>query len=374
MLQGTEPSVVRSQHYVPRHYLRQFGYPGTEQISLARIEPYHYVARASIGGQCQEDYFYGDDGQVDGLLQMAEQDLSPVLPDVCKNNSFNKQELNALSMMTVLLHMRTRKAVAKAKLVPKMIFFKVVDEAIKSGKLPPPPDGWTPDMADVGGVPGFLIAHSIPCWLETFTLTPKLLRAPATTAFITSDHPVILLNQFAQGAHPLRPFCGFGQSGFQILLPLSPRHCLFFYDPKTYKAGTRNGQLIDLQEADVATINALEIQSAERCIYFNDAVPENVARNLVGRNQGLRKPIDDALRLYPGTNPEEELLHFREPALKVVRPWSFCRRLENPKARPGDRRDVLWTDCIQRLMDDLEQGRLQGDLSSHFSGIISGRL
>jgi hypothetical protein len=261
--------------------------------------------------------------------------------------------------------------VAKAKLLPKMMFFKLIEEEIKAGRLPAPQGGWTPEMADIGGVPGFLVACSIPCWLETFTLTPKLLRAPATTAFITSDHPVILLNQFAESAHPLRPFCGFGQSGFQIMLPLSPQHCLFFYDPKTYKAGARNGQLIDLQESDVATINALEIQSAERCVYFNDSVPENVARNLICRFQGLRKPIDDALRDYPGGNPEEELIHFREPALKVVRPWSFCRRLDNPKLRPGDRRDVLWTDCIQRLMDDLEQGRLERDLFSHFRGIIA---
>jgi len=74
----------------------------------------------------------------------------------------------------------------------------------------------------------------------------------------------------------MRPFCGFGQCGFQILLPLSPRHCLFFYDPKTYKAGTRNGRLIELQDFEVTTINALEIQSAERCVYFNSTVPETV--------------------------------------------------------------------------------------------------
>ena len=120
------------------------------------------------------------------------------------------------------------------------------------------------------------------------------------------------------------------------------------------------------------TINALEIQSAERCVYFNDTVPENVARNLIGRYKGLRMPIDDALRIFPSSNPEEELFHFRESALKVVRPWSFCRLLDNTKSRPGERRDPLWTDCIQRLMDDLEHGRLQGDLHSYFSDIISG--
>jgi hypothetical protein len=75
---------------------------------MARIEPYHYVAHARIGGQRKEDYFYGDDGQVDGLMQIAEQDLSPALRDVCTNSSFNTQKLNALSMMTALLHMRIR--------------------------------------------------------------------------------------------------------------------------------------------------------------------------------------------------------------------------------------------------------------------------
>ncbi len=363
--------VVRNQHYVPRHYLRQFGYPRTELISLARIDPYHFVPRAGIGDQCKEDYFYGEDGEVDELMQIAEQDLAPVLPSVCKGNSFDNQQLNGLSMLMALLHLRTKKAVEKATLYPRLEFFKVIEEGIKSGELPAPEGGWTFKMAQISGVPRFLVPYTIPCWLETWSLTPKLLLAPAKAAFVTSDHPVILLNQFASDTDPVKTFCGFGQSGFQILLPLSPQHCLFFFDPNTYESGTGTGQTMKLQQTDVEAINALQIQSAARCVYFNDTVPENVAKEMIEKYKGLRMPAEDAMRIYPGANPNEEIYHFREPALKVVHPLSFCRMLSNPKRRPGQRREPLWTSLIGQLLDDWKEGRLKnGDLMEHMKSIL----
>jgi hypothetical protein len=137
-------------------------------------------------------------------------------------------------------------------------------------------------MADFDGVAKMLIGETIPCWFEMLTLKCKILRAPPNTAFVTSDHPVLTLNQFAEGAHPFRNFVGFAKAGFQLLLPIAPPLCLYFYDEKTYKAGTRHGDLIALTPQDVETINALQIQSADVCIYFNDSVPEHKATRKSG--------------------------------------------------------------------------------------------
>jgi hypothetical protein len=186
--------VVREQHFVPRHYLRQFGYPGTERISLARIDPFKYAINASIGDQCKEDYFYGEDGEVDELIQIAENDLAPSLRTVCGGNSFDYQHLNALTVLTVLLRLRTRKAAKEAGLIPQREFYEVTQAGIDAGHIPAPKGGWTRDMVDVEGAPGFLIGFTIECWMELFTLTPKLLLAPASAVFVTGDHPVILLS------------------------------------------------------------------------------------------------------------------------------------------------------------------------------------
>ena len=371
MLESGKSPVVREQHFVPRHYLRQFGYPGTERISLARIDPFKYAINASIGDQCKEDYFYGEDGEVDKLMQIAENDLAPALRTVCCGNSFDYQHLNALTVLTVLLRLRTRKAAKEAGLIPQREFYEVTQAGIDAGHIPAPKGGWTRDMVDVEGASGLLIGFTIECWMELFTLTPKLLLAPASAVFVTSDHPVILLNQFAEGADPLRSFCGFTQSGLQILLPLSSGHCLFLFDPATYQVPNNPGQVINLSQAEVETINALQIQSAERCIYFNDTVPESVAKNLVENYRGLRVPIEDSLRVYPGANSDEEIRHLREPTLKVVGPWSFCRPVPHPPVRPGDRRNPRYSAGIERFVEEREQGWLQGDFWPRFQKILA---
>ncbi len=273
-------------------------------------------------------------------------------------------------MLAVLLHVRTRKDVRAAELSPRRIFFEVIQHAIETGRLPAPKGGWTQEMAGIGGMSGMLIGNAIPCWFEMTTLACKLLHAPTGAAFITSDHPVLMLNQFAEGAHSLRNFVGFAQSGFQLLLPIAPHLCLYFYDGKTYKAGTRNGQVISIDANNVEIINALQLQSAEVCVYFNETIPEHIVRNLIEKYKGLRRPMQDHLRTLPGRTPNEQLLYQQAPPLKLPRPWTFSHFLNSGKVQPGTRRDPIRTEAIDRVMDDLQAGRQYGDLFEYMDQVL----
>jgi hypothetical protein len=361
---------VRRQHFVPRHYLRQFGYSDTEQISLARIEPYHYVPKATIARQCQEDYFYDDDGKLEDLLKLGEDDMAPVLVDVCRKMAYSDRELGLLRMLAVLLHVRTRKAAEAAKVFPRRMFAEVTQAGIDSGELPPPPEDWNPEAVDFSGVSAMLIGNAIPCWLEMSTLDCKLLHAPATSAFVTSDNPALLLNQFADGAHPLRRFVGFAQSGFQLLLPLSPRVCLYFYDRRVFKVGKGNGQVVEIGDSDTNTINTLELQSADVCLYFNDTVPENRARGLIEKYKTLRKPIQDSLRTLPGRTANEQFLHLQSPPLTLPRPWTFSHVQNADVVRPGTRRDPIWTAAIWKVVDEIEAGHPPQDFFNRMEQIL----
>ena len=161
----------KSQHFIPQHYLRQFCSESTKHICAARIFPYTFIPSASIAGQCQEDYFYREDGDLDQLLTKSESDLAPVLVDVTKNESFNQQQIDSISLLAVLLHARTKKTIQDAKLLPAHVAFDVINTGINQGHIPEPNGGFHKDMIDFKGVAGMLMTTAIPCWLEMRTLS-----------------------------------------------------------------------------------------------------------------------------------------------------------------------------------------------------------
>jgi Protein of unknown function (DUF4238) len=271
--------------------------------------------------------------------------------------------LIALRLLAVLLHVRTRKAIETAKVFPKYIAYEVIKHGIETGRLPAPPGGrWTEDMMDFGGVAGSLIKEAvIPCWMEMQTMQLKLIRAPQPDYFITSDNPVVILNQFCARANSPRSFAGFSLTGFQVLLPVSPGLCLFFFDQKIYKVGSRSSRLVLISPQDVEIINALQFQSADTCIYFHDLTSEPRLRAWATKYGSLRSSVRGTLRHMPGRNDREEFLHMRAPAGRLPSQWNFCRYRRRITAQIGSRRDPAWSESIERLMRDLDKNPLRAN-------------
>jgi len=219
----------KRDHFLPRHYLRQFQYGESGKIAIATVNPCRVIGLGPIDRQCQEDFFYEKNKALNKILWQSENDLAPVLVTVTQNLDFNSKERVALNFLVALFHLRTKSAVEQAKIFPRKVAHEFITSQIESGKLPQPPGGWNEDMMDFGGVPGTIIKEGvIPCWMEMQTLDCKLLCAQSGDFFVTSDNPVAMLNQFAVGAHPICSFVGFAQSGFQLLLPLSLVSAPFF--------------------------------------------------------------------------------------------------------------------------------------------------
>ena len=344
----------KRDHFVPQHYLRQFRVGETDQMAIATIDPAKFIGLGSIDRQCQRDFFYEKDDALNEILWQSENDLAPVLARVTTRMDFDPKDRFALNFLAVLLHLRTKSAVEQAKLFPRRIAHEVISHGIQTGKLPEPEGGWREEMMDFKGVPGTLIRESaIPCWMEMQTLECKLLQSESHNYFVTSDHPVAILNQFCVGAHPLRSFAGFSLSGFQLVLPLSPSLCAFFYDPKVYKVGSRRRRAMDISREDVAIINSLQVQSADKCLYFHDPSIAEEVESLVRSYANLRTPIKDTLRSYPGRKANEEILHHKARSVRLSTTWTFCRHHRHVNKKPGDRRDAAWSDAIQRVSEDM---------------------
>ena len=360
-------------HFVPRHYLRQFAIEGTtEMVAAARVSPYIFLGAKAIKAECQQVDFEEGDKKLSELLKTTENDIAPVLAAVVKKKNFAEPELVGLRWLAATLHVRTRKAVESHKVFPKQMFYDVIKNAIETGKLPLPPEGkWTKEMVDCKGMPGFLMSNVIPCALEMQTLSCKILEASGGSFFITSDNPVAVLNQFCENAKTNRSHAGFSKSGFQLLLPISPKLSLFFYDSKIYKVGSRRHRLIEISIDDVEIVNSLQIQSAENSVYFHTAELEDEIKQLISLYAQLRMPADSSLRILPGPTPEEEILHFRQLSVKLPKLWKFCNLRRRVNYGVGDRRNPAWTALISELMNDFEKHPNGGDIQTRLEKILA---
>lgn len=365
----------KRQHFVPQHYLRQFRIQGTKQICTAKVDPLSIVGPASIRHQCQEDYFYQGDGKLDEFLTRTERDLAPVLIRVSGAGAFDTKELVALRFLAVTLHSRTRKTIEHSKLFAKRMAHQSLMRAIARGELPLPEDGLSEDMIDFSGVAATIMgASAIPCWLEMHTLECKLLHAASGSAFITSDHPVVLLNQLFSSKRSIRSFAGFSRSGFQLILPISPRLCLFFYDPKIYKVGTRRGRTVEIETEDVEIVNSLQIQNAEECIYFHDMTASTLVERLVARHVKLRKDRRSHLQEYSTDNDNQTILHQKVPSPTLPRAWSFCKIRRHTNIGADNRRDPAWTAMIEALVHDMERNPSGGDIFDRLEKILGDKI
>lgn len=347
----------KSQHYLPQHYLRQFHTGNSKQIAVVRIKPFGFFPCATIKKQCKADYFYKTDGELDQIFTKLEKDLAPIITQVADNRQFSSEELTALQLFAVVTHSRTRRAVEEAKVYPKKVFTEVIQAAISRGDLPPPPNGeWNESMVDFGNVAGhlFMKTNVMTGWLETRTMGCKLLEAAPKSSFVTSDHPVILMNEMLTSTLPHRSFVGFSRSGFQMLLPISPSIYLFFYDPKVYKVGGRRHQLVKISTEDVELLNSLQVQSAEECMFLRDPSMGEQAEKLVSKYASLRSGIGNSLRELPGRNNKEKILHHVQFSPDLVKPWSFCRLQRRPRIGEDYRRDAAWSAYVQEVAKEMD--------------------
>lgn len=361
----------KSQHFVPQHYLRQFRIGSANHVAVARLNPFLFIKSAAIKKQCKEDYFYGDDGDLDELLQNFETGLAPVLLRVSQEETFNEQDAVLLRMFSVILHMRTRKVIDNSKVFDKHIAHYVIQSAIERGELPPPEGGLTKDMFDFKGGASRLFQCVIPCWLETFTLHFKLIKTENSARFITSDNPVITLNQYFQKQKSPRSFAGYSRSGFQLLLPISPTLCIFFYDPKLYKVGTRKSNLVTISADDVEIVNSLQVQSAESCLYYNDANMEHAVSVLIQRCIHLRENREGLLKEIPGQNANETLVHHKTESARLPKIWNFCKLLRYPSVGLNNRRDPEWSEIISKLILDMKKNRTQESVFTRIDRIVA---
>jgi hypothetical protein len=321
----------KNQHYVPRHYLRRFALPGGKRILLYVIDTNTFPPPAPLKTQCSKDYFYGKDTRFEKILTNLEGRAESLFSTVCQTDSIPKDALTKRDILAVLgvMQGRTRISIEQRD--------SLFDQAMKATMRKDPEfeaitsipkadldkfkfrDGLSPQRAVVTALlTGYRIGD----------LGIKILKSETNRHFITSDNPVVVVNQAFAMLLPKLNTHGLSMRGIQLILPLDPFRCLFAFDLNAYRVGKRSGDCVKLaREEDVELINALQVQNADQHLYFQDATDCSHVRLLINRYSRLRRTTGGFARTidsapFDPTHPSFAVLEM--PQVKIPAPWSFC--------------------------------------------------
>lgn len=344
------------QHYVPRLYLRKFACDESCRcIDILRVSPYRHIGRGSIAGQCQSANFYKDDGMLDEMLTEIESMIGNPLKSLLSSKRLDEELRGAVEVLAVTMLLRTQKATALASLMPKDYAYWTLQAASARNELREPPGGFKKEHIRFRGAASLLFSATFaPLLLEMKTLECALVTPHSGRNFITSDHPVILLNPYFSnylGEKSTRSFSGFGRSGFILTLPLSPQVCVLFYDSGVYSIPSTSSRPLKIGNQDLDTINGLQIQSALRCVFSNGHVSEDYYRKLWDKYSASRTSIESHQTNQP-LSDRSWLSFFRMSSARLAAPLHFCRERANPRIGPDAMRHPAWSELVDQVCRD----------------------
>jgi hypothetical protein len=303
-----------------RNFAVDCGPTGPRRIGLFNIPRRLFVPSASIKAQAQRHKLYGD-AETEMALAELEGAASAVIRKAIRDGSLPPRSDDAhYTLVTYVIFQAERTPTAVAaheehveKLVKKLASFEVdlapyVDQiSVKSSD----PVRETLEMAAA-------------CHYVALDLCSKLLLRTGKTRFITSDHPVVLYNQFMEKRRKPGSGTGLSSLGLQVFLPLSPDVCLILFDPGVYKVGStlRQTELrINSSEADVQALNLLQIANAGSLLFFDASVTDTQVREALAQAEPLRLSVRTCVNAYPnaanGSGTSEHLIHYFKKDLRA---------------------------------------------------------
>ena len=346
-------SLNKNQHFVPQHYLRNFAADiKRRQVAVFHIKSKHHVNGASLRSQCAHDHYYGKDDAIDSRLRELEGRAGPAIALVLKNSA--PPAVGGKSHMDLLefaLIQRARTPAAAA--VNEAMFAQMMRHA---PAMPEDPRDTARRRLEFSLK---MAGHGVRLLSD---MVLKVLYNRTDVGFITSDAPVVFHNVLcadvaAQGT------LGYSCSGLMILLPLSTRHMLLFYDSAVYRVGNYKDRVLHVTDPSViAHLNAMQLNVALNALYYNgaNATAQSINEMPLSLHHPRHELVTSVVAREVGGN--SELVHFYERPPTVMLACDFVEvkdyykrippleraRLVRPHAEALIKKDHVWSTFQER--------------------------
>ena len=278
----------KKQHYVPQLILRYFSTDREKKCTnVFNPDKEFYKRDCPLKDQAQENYFYGENGEIEKSLSNIESKVAPILLSIVRDikaPSIDTEDYGDLLIFTLLLGGRTRFVAERSNEVLNKLF---------------------QELAIVGDKPSvkeknIRIKHKRPA-VEILRATVKALKGAddlkmklvvnkTKIKFITSDNPVVKYNQYLEMRNHPGGHTGLLNKGLQIFFPLSPDLMIHYYDDWAYKVGDRKKLFVSVEdESDISQLNFLQIVNCYKSTFSTNSTNEHYLLQLSQKAKKLRK-------------------------------------------------------------------------------------
>lgn len=310
--------VPREHHFVPQFYLRYFSANG-KQICMFNFERQRVIPLASIKHQCARRNFYGFLPELEKALSELEGAASATFRAMRASGRPPLPETEDWQHLLTFVLFQKLRTTGSGHLNDTMTDY--LAKMLMEGR--PEANGIDPDSFRVRNVHAVALPMSLA--LETLPfmtdLGLHLFINRTSREFVTSDDPVVMYNQYCEGIR-YQGVTGWNCRGLQVFVPFSPSEMLMLYDSLVYRIGeARHGNPVTEinREADVASLNALQVLNSHENVYFR-GTDQPRATEQQCRAWTSRRPKQKMVFVETERVPEEDgrsssLLHSFEPLL-----------------------------------------------------------
>jgi hypothetical protein len=212
----------KRQHYVPRFYLRYFSLNSRgKEIGIFNIPTDRFFPSGKLRTQCYKDYFYGQDGKVEEVLNSIESHSSAVISDIISSHTLpaplSKEHLQLLIFIVFLRYRNVYAAEEVDEMTDKYIRAVLSkDRRVK--------DHLNEVRFQIRDPIRMALKWAPILWPIVSDLEYKLILNQTNKSFLTSDNPVVFYNQFLETRKGGDATTGLECKGLEIFMPLSPKH------------------------------------------------------------------------------------------------------------------------------------------------------
>lgn len=327
-------STNKSQHFVPRFYLKNFSnQKNGKTISLFNIGKEIFIPSASIKHESCLPFFYGTDRVVENNLSILESIFAKLISDIIKlkklPSPYSKEHFLLLLFIISAASRTEYSAEAMNETMDKT--FKTIYKEDPRFK-----DFIQDFKIGIQNPATYSMGISLQIVPIIFDLEFKLLENKTSTAFITSDNPLVKYNQFLEFKKAFGAITGYGVKGIQIMIPINPNNYIILFDSSVYKIGDRKQKIIPINDLkDIDSLNLLQFISALKNVYFNDTINENYISDLFSlgkKHLRTRKAnlLESPIYYDSNGNKRKQFATFSED-IKIKLNLSFIKILKKSK-------------------------------------------